>query len=93
MVVTTAMVVAGAAELVTTVVRGLDLLVAPTPTPRQQQIQKGKVKIAMHIIRPTIEPITAPAMTPADVPILKETKCTLSAYYTIMQTSILKSIC
>ena len=75
MVVTTAMVVAGAAELVITVVRGLDLLVAPTPTPRQQQIQKGKVKIAMHIIRPTIEPITAPAMTPVDVPILKETKC------------------
>ena len=76
MVVTTAMVVAGAAELVTNVVRGLDLLLAPTPTPRQEQIQKGEVKIAMHIIRPTIEPITAPAMTPADASILKETKCT-----------------
>ena len=66
------MVVDGAAELVTTVVSGLDLLLAPIPTPRQEQIQKGEVKIAMHIIRPTIEPITAPAMTPADVSISME---------------------
>ena len=59
------MVVAGAAEPVTTVVRGLERLAAPTPTPRQQQIQKGTVKITMHIIKPTIEATTAPAMTPA----------------------------
>ena len=72
MVVTTAVFVAGAAELVTTLVYGLDLPVAPTPTPRQEQIQKGEVKIIMHIIKHTIEPITIRAMTPADVPILKK---------------------
>ena len=66
MVVTTAVVVAGTVEPVTTVVRGLERLAAPIPTPRQQQMQKGKVMITMHIIKPTIVAITAPATTPAD---------------------------
>ena len=39
---------------------------APTPTPRQQQIQNGTVKISIQKIIPNITPTTAPAMVPAE---------------------------
>ena len=49
----------------TTLVVGERLEAAPTPTPRQQQIQNGTVKISIQKIIPNIIPRTAPTMVPA----------------------------
>ena len=50
----------------TTVVRGERLEDAPTPTPRQQQMQNGTVNTSIQHINPNIEPITAPTITPTE---------------------------
>ena len=49
----------------TTLVVGERLEAAPIPTPRQQQIQNGTVKISIQQIIPNITPTMAPAMIPA----------------------------
>ena len=49
----------------TTLVVGERLEAAPTPTPRQQQIQNGTVKISIQKIIKNITLTTAPTMVPA----------------------------
>ena len=50
----------------TTLVRGERLEDAPTPTPRQQQMQNGTVNTSIQHINPNIAPITDPTITPTE---------------------------